>query len=103
MTPQERLAIVGIAAMIREAVLRRAGGEAMIVADAVAIRLGEKTTDPEPAYLSVDEAAAIMGITRDAIDKRIQRRQVPGVVRAAGRRIQIDREKLLAGLARRSR
>lgn len=60
---------------------------------------------PEPAPVLIDreEAAKLLGITVDAFDKRVQRRQVPGVVRSAGRRIQVDREKMLAGIAKRVR
>lgn len=77
-----------------------------VIAERVVERLrGEepRIAEPEAVFLSVDEAARLMGITRDAMDKRIQRRQVPGVLRTAGRRVQIDRARLLAGLARRTR
>lgn len=73
-----------------------------LIADAVAQRL-VVPVQTQAAFISVDDAAVLLGITREAIDKRIQRRQVPGVVRTAGRRVQIDREKMLAGLARRTR
>lgn len=79
---------------------------AELVAEAVVakLRAGAEPVPPAPSlYISVDEAARLLGISRDAIDKRIQRRQVPGVVRTAGRRVQIHREKFLAGLERRAR
>jgi excisionase family DNA binding protein len=87
---------------------RESAGQALaeLVADAVVakLRAGAEPVPPAPPiYISVDEAARLLGITRDAIDKRIQRRQVPGVVRTAGRRVQIHREKFLAGLERRAR
>jgi predicted DNA-binding transcriptional regulator AlpA len=78
-------------------------------ADLVAERVVERLrltpapiTEPE-RVIDAAEAAAILGITRDAFDKRVQRRQVPGVVRTAGRRIQIDKARMLAGLAKRGR
>lgn len=87
---------------------RESAGRALaeLVADVVVARLRADAEAVAPAsslYISVDEAARLLGISRDAIDKRIQRRQVPGVVRTAGRRVQIHREKFLAGLERRAR
>jgi excisionase family DNA binding protein len=58
--------------------------------------------EPEALLLSVAEAARLLGVTRDALDKRIQRGQVPGIVRT-GRRVQVLRPKLLAALERRAR
>lgn len=74
------------------------------VAAKVVEKLKEEPTlvEPEKLFITVDEAAKILGITRDAAEKRIERRQIPGVVRT-GRRIQIDKARMLAGLARRSR
>jgi len=59
-------------------------------------------TEPAPLLLSVPEAAKLLGVSRAAMDKRIQRGQVPGVVRT-GRRVQLLREKLVAGLERKAR
>lgn len=58
--------------------------------------------EPAPLLLSVPEAARMLGVSRAALDKRIQRGQIPGVVRT-GRRVQIHRERLLAGLERKAR
>lgn len=74
-----------------------------LLAERLAARLANKLAEPAPVYIEREEAARLLGITLDAFDKRVQRRQVPGVVRTAGRRIQIDREKMLAGLAKRGR
>jgi predicted DNA-binding transcriptional regulator AlpA len=83
-----------------------------LVADAVVAKLTAArvvvpppmtTAEPERVFIDAAEAAAILGISRAAFDKRVQRRQVPGVVRTAGRRIQIDKAKMLAGLAKRGR
>lgn len=55
-----------------------------------------------PVLLSVDAAAALLGISPAALRKRIERHRVPGVIRT-GSRIQIHRERLLEGLANKAR
>lgn len=87
----------GLVDQIAEAVVAKLAATGVVVAPAVF------TSGPERAFIDAAEAAAILGISRDAFDKRVQRRQVPGVVRTAGRRIQIDKAKMLAGLAKRGR
>lgn len=72
----------------------RAAGAIMTIVPAVA--------EPERILISSDEAAALLGITRRALAKRVERHQVPGVCRV-GRRIQFNKAKLLAGLDRRTR
>lgn len=103
---RDRIAVVAIAKLLRAAVLRSAEDEADRIADRVVERLRHAPpaiTEPEALFMSVGEAARILGITRAALDKRIQRGQVPGVVRTAGRRVQLDRARFLAGLAKRGR
>lgn len=102
----DRAWVAQTASLIRAAVFRLAGGEAEVIAEKVAVKLREvppAIAEPQAVYISVEEAAKILGITRRALDKRIQRRQVPGVLRTAGRRIQIDRARMLSGLAKRGR
>jgi len=106
LTVSDRATVIAIAEMLRAAVLRKSGDEADRIADRVVEKLREMPTpitEPEALFISVKEAARILGITRAALDKRIQRRQVPGVRRTAGRRVQIDRAQFLAGLAKRGR
>jgi hypothetical protein len=105
LTPTETVWVKAVANMIRETVLLRAGGEAALVADAVVAKLRltpASTAEPERILLSSDEAAALLGITRRALAKRVERHQVPGVVRS-GRKIEFNRAKLIAGLDRRTR
>ncbi len=102
----DQAAVTSIAATITAAVLARAESEADLVAQKVVEKLRQAPTpvaEPQALFISVSEAATLLGITRAALDKRIARRQVPGVVRTAGRRVQIDRERLLSGLAKRGR
>jgi predicted DNA-binding transcriptional regulator AlpA len=102
----DRAWVAHTAALIRAAVLRQAGGEAEVIAEKVAAKLQKEPAPiakPDAVYISVEEAATILGVSREALDKRIQRRQVPGVVRTAGRRVQIDRARMLTGLAKRGR
>jgi excisionase family DNA binding protein len=106
LSPADRVWVTETAALIRAAVLQQAGGEAEVIAEKVAAKLREvppPIAEPQAVYISVEEAAKILGVSREALDKRIQRRQVPGVLRTAGRRIQIDRARMLAGLAKRGR
>lgn len=64
------------------------------VAERVFVVLEQRQQEPTASLLvDADEAARLLGITRDALDKRVQRNQVSGVVRT-GRRIQFNREKL---------
>jgi predicted DNA-binding transcriptional regulator AlpA len=104
---ENAVALAMVEAALRDHILAEAGGEAEIVAGIVVAKLKESALVPEmgppSVFVSVGEAAKILGISRSAMDKRIQRHQVPGVVRTAGRRIQIHREKFLAGLARKAR
>lgn len=76
---------------------------AELVAEAVARRLAPpSSTAPEAVLLDVEEAAALLGITVDALNKRVSRRQVGGIVRT-GRRIQFHKAKLLESLERKVR
>jgi predicted DNA-binding transcriptional regulator AlpA len=50
--------------------------------------------------LDADEAARLLGISKEALYMRVARGQVPGVVRTKKRRIQSHRERLLTGLAK---
>ena len=95
--PVQTSAGASLADQIAEAVLAKLTATGVIVPPPVF------TPAPERVFIDAAEAAAILGISRDAFDKRVQRRQVPGVVRTAGRRIQIDKAKMLAGLAKRGR
>jgi len=69
-----------------------------------AVRLGQSSTSAiePPAMLDADEAARLLGISREALYMRVARGQVPGVVRTGKRRIQFHRERLLTGLAKRA-
>jgi len=89
--------VPALAEVIAEAVVAKLTATGVIVPPPVF------TSTPERVFIDAAEAAAILGISRDAFDKRVQRRQVPGVVRTAGRRIQIDKAKMLAGLSKRGR
>jgi excisionase family DNA binding protein len=61
------------------------------------------TSPATPSLLiDVDEAARLLSVTPMALRKRVERHQIPGVVRT-GKRIQFSREKLLAGIAKRAR
>jgi hypothetical protein len=57
---------------------------------------------PPPVLIDAEEAAALLGITENALRLRVQRHLVPGVVRT-GRRVQFHRERLLAGIERKVR
>lgn len=105
LSPSDQAVVVEIAKMLRAAVLRSAGDDADRIAERVVekLRHSPPVAEPEHVFIDAAEAAAILGITRDAFDKRVQRRQIPGVVRTAGRRIQIDKARMLAGLAKRGR
>lgn len=89
--------VPALAEVIAEAVVAKLTATGVIAPSPVL------SSAPERVFIDATEAAAILGISRDAFDKRVQRRQVPGVVRTAGRRIQIDKAKMLAGLAKRGR
>lgn len=65
------------------------------------VRVGIDAPRTEPLLMDADEVARLLGITREALDKRVQRHQVPGVVRT-GRRVQFNRERLLAGINKRT-
>lgn len=54
---------------------------------------------PFPVLINVEDAAALLGISKTALYSRIERGQVRGVVKS-GRRIQFHREVLLAKLAK---
>jgi predicted DNA-binding transcriptional regulator AlpA len=56
-----------------------------------------------PALLDAPEAAALLGISVEALYQRVSRHQVPGVVQIGKRRIQFHRERLLAGIERKAR
>jgi len=100
----DRIWVRATAEIIRAVVLRKVVDDADRIAERVVEKLREAPmAEPEALFISVEEAARLLGITRAAVDKRIQRRQVPGVVRTAGRRVQIDRARFLAGLTKRGR
>lgn len=106
LTPMDRAWVARTAMLIRERDLDNTDRQAAVIADAVVAKLREAPREPmgpERVFIDTAEAAAILGISRAAFDKRVQRRQVPGVVRTAGRHIQIDKAKMLAGLAKRGR
>lgn len=111
LTVTDRAWVARTAALIRENVLRDADSQATVIADAVVAKLTATgviapppvtTAEPERILISSDEAAALLGITRRALAKRVERHQVPGVCRV-GRRIQFNKAKLLSGLDRRTR
>jgi excisionase family DNA binding protein len=57
---------------------------------------------PVRVLIGIDEAARILGITSGALRKRVERHEVPGVVRT-GRRVQFHRERLLAAIEKKVR
>lgn len=88
--------VPGLAEVIADAVMAKLTATGVIAPPPVT------TAEPERILISSDEAAALLGITRRALAKRVERHQVPGVCRV-GRRIQFNKAKLLSGLDRRTR
>lgn len=74
------------------------------VAQRVVAMLKEKPLldEPKPELLTVKEAAALIGITPNAVQLRIMRQQIPGVVRIGGS-IRVNRARLLEFLSGRRR
>lgn len=62
-------------------------------------RLDRRLAEPEPALLSIKEAAKLLGITPNAMQLRIANHLVPGacIVRAGGR-VHVHKARLLAAL-----
>jgi predicted DNA-binding transcriptional regulator AlpA len=83
--------------------LARAVGYASGVQDASPVHASNvQSMQTAPVLLDVPEAAALLGLSEAALRTRINRCQVPGIVRT-GRRIQFHRERLLSGLKSSSR
>ncbi|MBX3205642.1 MAG: hypothetical protein KF764_11285 [Labilithrix sp.] len=94
-----------MAATIREAVFRQVDGEAEVIAAKVAEKLRKEeppVAEPEAVLLSVEQAAKLLGITRNAFFKRLYRGRIPGIVRS-GRTVHIHKEKFLLGLSRKAK
>ncbi|MBX3209617.1 MAG: helix-turn-helix domain-containing protein [Labilithrix sp.] len=95
--------VKSMAATIREAVLRQAGGEAEIVAEKVVAKLREEEPKPpiaEPELLTVKQAAVVLGISPQAVRHRLHSESFPArlVVRLGGR-VMFVRAKLTAWIA----
>ena len=90
--------------MTEDQLARIVGRAVLAHADAIAERVvarlrDEGQTPTRQMLLSVNEAAELLGISADALRKRIDRKQFPmTAVKRTGRAVQIHRDRLLAAI-----
>jgi predicted DNA-binding transcriptional regulator AlpA len=102
---RERLAAIGASQPPVDDLFAARALESSALADKVAAQVlagWADTRGTAPAIIDIEEAAHLLGISSEALFKRVQRHQVPGVVRT-GRRVQFVREKMLETVQRRAR
>lgn len=73
---------------------KRHADQAELIAEKVANKLSNKLSGSISEVVDMKEAAKLLGVTVEALRKRVQRNQVPGMIRA-GRKIEFNRAKLM--------